>query len=512
MKLILPSIEKFHSSLIELGINDFIGTFKNNSDFIHEYTLRNLTLKESNPYYSNIKQLQVYFEENNSLLETLQIIETLPNIDIALSNIENSNANISHFFQLAKFIIIDHKINYIDKINTSLIKAEKTLSRYFNDDYTMFLYPVTIDSKIHKIQILQEKSQASIKILEKNIYDQFGIEIFFPFPKQITISKDQISDIEQCTFLDCEKIDTDFYQLNLIPQDSFDTEINALQQIINEYTETMIAELNLKLLPDINLIYKEIQLKKNIYLQISLIYSAQKHNLIFPTITEQSICEYSLQEFIPPSMNSKHYIPLSIDLSKGAHVIYGGNMTGKTTTLKSIYFSLMLVKWGIPIPANNLTLSFPREVRLHLKSSGSLKKGESSYTEELKFFEHSPLPNDFIIADEIFGSTFPKIGSELTKIFLQYFKDLQSIFLCTSFYQNIFNQKDIRYYQMQESVNIDKDNKSFPTYLIHELKDDKNRSKHYDEHRSLRIALQYKLPEQIKIRINQRLIKKDKKR
>ncbi len=207
------------------------------------------------------------------------------------------------------------------------------------------------------------------------------------------------------------------------------------------------------------------------------------------------------------------YTPLSLDLKKGASVLFGANMTGKTTALKTIYFHLTAIRTGLPVPAEAITLHFPNQVAFHLKSPGDIKKKLSGFGEEIVFFTKEISPGAYFLVDELFQSTDPVNGVKLSQIFLSAFSQKEMIFFCTSHYPDLLNltdislywMKDVDYNQKMPDLMAAEDLLSKIPFEIERIYPDNIENVLKNSRTPLAIALHFNLPETIKEKIRDRL-------
>ena len=193
--------------------------------------------------------------------------------------------------------------------------------------------------------------------------------------------------------------------------------------------------------------------RKEITYNYLLLFTAANNDLVFPTICEEvklSICEAKLPCLNCTTTQGIGHVPLNINLEKGSNLLYGPNMSGKTTTLKALYFHLMLTSVGLPVPAKRLETNFPSNIAIHIKNSGSLRQHLSSFGEELAFFAQKHLSSSFIFVDEMFNSTNPISAVQLSKIFLDKFSRENLIFFCTSQYPELFKNSAYNLYKMDD--------------------------------------------------------------
>ena len=143
-------------------------------------------------------------------------------------------------------------------------------------------------------------------------------------------------------------------------------------------------------------------------------------------------------------------MPLDLALTSGASVLYGSNMSGKTTALKTIYYILTLIQFGLPLPAQSIKLHYPEHLFLMLKSSGDVRTGISTYGEELSFFAQQINDGSYILADELFLSTDPTNGTLLSEIVVRHMRGRDCLFFCTTHYPEMLDIKNVDLYRMED--------------------------------------------------------------
>jgi DNA mismatch repair ATPase MutS len=201
---------------------------------------------------------------------------------------------------------------------------------------------------------------------------------------------------------------------------------------------------------------------------------------------------------------------LNIALGKGVNVLFGANMTGKTTVLKTLYFHLVLVKFGLPVPATVLTLGFPDRIGLQLRSSGQTGSGLSGFGEELRFFCGIDDSSSVYLIDELFHSTDPVNGVKLSKAFLMGLSASRSLFLCTSHYPDVLTIPGLTFFRMKDSElelnqsDIDHLLEQVP-FEVETLPVGAVADNWTDSKKPLRIALHFPLSETIKQNIRKQL-------
>lgn len=154
---------------------------------------------------------------------------------------------------------------------------------------------------------------------------------------------------------------------------------------------------------------------------------------------------------------NKNFKPISIELEKGASVITGANMGGKSVTLSIVALNLYLARQGFYVFAEKFR--FPMVDFIYYVSGDMqcVSEGLSSFGAEIMklkeaiFFAQKG--TGFIIFDEFARGTNPSEGSYITKALLKFLNKLDSISVVTTHFDGIF--QEICHYQVIGLKNAD---------------------------------------------------------
>jgi DNA mismatch repair protein MutS2 len=120
-------------------------------------------------------------------------------------------------------------------------------------------------------------------------------------------------------------------------------------------------------------------------------------------------------------------VPISIKLDKFALLITGPNAGGKTITLRTIAFAVLMAGMGIPVPAKKAVIPYGAEVfPMGFSQEGAPEEGISHFVGELKGIKgilERVKQYDFVIFDEIFSSTDPDEASALAYSICKYLSE-----------------------------------------------------------------------------------------
>lgn len=165
---------------------------------------------------------------------------------------------------------------------------------------------------------------------------------------------------------------------------------------------------------------------------IDSIYARAKFYLDFDcTIPEFSReGKFELVEGREPILFSKikhKAVPISVKMDKFALLITGPNAGGKTITLRTVAFAVLMASMGIPVPAKKAVIPYGAEVfPMGFSQEGIPEEGISHFVGELKGIKEileRAKSYDIVIFDEIFSSTDPDEASALAYAICKHLSD-----------------------------------------------------------------------------------------
>ncbi len=503
----------------ELDFGGFLDLFETDLKIIPHLILQPMIKSEAEKHYARLHNLEEQLSRHGVNLDLLfnQCLQ-LPAIDYLLPFFKNKYLEVYHLYDLGSFITENQKlVTQEERIPLNSKKSIcKKIQGYLLEHLTEDFGSLKLTSDEKKLQLaildINQILDSEQQKLENEIFKKTGIRMVYPFPKEISTSDERLGKAKSLSYLELKERG-DVYQLAIKPQDP----VASLQKKKEELTRKLksslsdtLNQLNESLSDCFELFDNYYKQRKQRVFDYVLLRTIKLNQLRLPRLSSSTIV--SMNKGILPKLQEKEerYNPLDIQLKKGVNVLFGANMTGKTTVLKTLFFHLVLVKFGLPVPAESLELGFPEQTKLHLRSSGQLKSGLSGFGDELRFFcEMTESPSAYFI-DELFHSTDPANGVKLTKAFLQGLGDSNSIFLCTTHYPEVLELADITLYKMKdiEKMTDGADLRSLLENIPYEIEPitSKDLKKHLTHsNHPLKVALQFPLPEKITINIRKKL-------
>lgn len=180
---------------------------------------------------------------------------------------------------------------------------------------------------------------------------------------------------------------------------------------------------------------------------------AVKNNLSKPEISEDIKLE--MENGINPRVDSilnkkgKRFVPVSIKVCKGAAVITGANMGGKSVTLSTIGLNLCLAQTGFYVFCSKFVFSMMDFFYYISDDMQSVSKGLSTFGAEIiqlnEIIDGAKKKRGLIILDEFARGTNPEEGSILVNAVINYLSKLDSISIITTHYDGVCPDSVLHY-------------------------------------------------------------------
>lgn len=168
---------------------------------------------------------------------------------------------------------------------------------------------------------------------------------------------------------------------------------------------------------------------------------ARKYGCTRPVIGGSEVC---LEDMLHPQA-AEHldgaFTPVSVTLERGAAVITGANMGGKSVSLKAVTLNLLLIHTGFFVFARRLKSPLFHSVGLIGADGQSLDRGLSSFGAEVKALDGILKREEgrffFLALDEFARGTNPREGAALARALVQYLNTLDCVALMTTHYDGV---------------------------------------------------------------------------
>lgn len=161
---------------------------------------------------------------------------------------------------------------------------------------------------------------------------------------------------------------------------------DELRNKITEIEDSIRQDLSDKLYSFDNELDKALVAVGNMDILIAKAKQALSEKLVMPDIEGDITSYHGL--FYPQlkatlELDKKRYQPIDVEIYKGACLITGANMAGKTVLLKTLALSQALCQYGFFVPAKNAKIVLVEQILFSIADEQSELSGLSSYASEM---------------------------------------------------------------------------------------------------------------------------------
>lgn len=175
------------------------------------------------------------------------------------------------------------------------------------------------------------------------------------------------------------------------------------------------------------------------------------------------------------------FTPLSIELTRGATVITGANMGGKSVSLKTIVLNVLLGMCGFYVYADYAEFPFFENIQMISEELQSVQKGLSSFGAEIvqmkEVIDTVEQEFCFVVLDEFSRGTNPHEGAALVRAVTKYLNDKHVMALLVTHFDHVAEYgkahyqvvglKDMDESQVQHEIASAGDNKGVKVIASH---------------------------------------------
>ena len=212
------------------------------------------------------------------------------------------------------------------------------------------------------------------------------------------------------------------------------------------------GELSLALRPYIPQILTNMQAIADLDLTVEKARLARRYGGTMPKLTNQQL---SMENRVNPRIldllaeKKQSFTPISITLDRGATVITGANMGGKSVALKTVALNILLIQCGF-FPFATAAMS-PLFDSIHILSEDleNVDRGLSSFGGEMVRFNQviRQLPQGFpfLLLDEFARGTNPDEGAAIVQAVTEYLNQRNAITVLATHYDNVATYANAHY-------------------------------------------------------------------
>lgn len=147
----------------------------------------------------------------------------------------------------------------------------------------------------------------------------------------------------------------------------------------------------------------------------SIAKGIKANDLVFPQFNSENV--FSIENFYHLDVKNAIKNTLGVN-NKNIIVFTGANMSGKSTTMKSISIIVLLAHLGIAVPAKYCNIPFYDSIFLYFSVNDNLKQGYSHFAQEIMNLKNVLLElkskKCFVVFDEIFNGTNINDAAQIT--------------------------------------------------------------------------------------------------
>ncbi|MCD6435912.1 MAG: DNA mismatch repair protein MutS, partial [Clostridiales bacterium] len=164
------------------------------------------------------------------------------------------------------------------------------------------------------------------------------------------------------------------------------------------------------------------------------------------------------------------YTPIDVFIKKGATIITGSNMGGKTVSLKLIGQIATMAQLGLFVPAKKVKFPLRDFIYISVGDTQDMSLGLSSFAGEMVALSEIINQSDkkgLILVDELSRGTNPQEGYAISRSITDYLNYSNSISVFTSHFDGIAKEKV--HYQVRGLKNMDFDSMTEGQTVIENL-------------------------------------------
>ena len=171
---------------------------------------------------------------------------------------------------------------------------------------------------------------------------------------------------------------------------------------------------------------------------------AVRYGGILPEITDG---ELELTDMVNPELcdlleqKGRRFVPVSIALTRGATVITGANMGGKSVAMKTVALNVLLLQAGFLVCAKRARMPLFHSVKMLFDDLQSIQSGLSGCGSEIVEFQKalSEVEEGYslFLLDEFARGTNPDEGARIVQAVTRYLNDVDAISLLTTHYDKV---------------------------------------------------------------------------
>ena len=179
---------------------------------------------------------------------------------------------------------------------------------------------------------------------------------------------------------------------------------------------------------------------------------AVRYGGVMPEITDGPL---ELTDMMNPELcdllseQGRSFVPVSIALDRGATVITGANMGGKSVAMKTVALNVLLMQAGFLVCAKKAKMPLFESVLMLFEDMQSIQSGLSGFGSEIvqfqKALEEVEQGYSLFLLDEFARGTNPDEGAVIVQAVTKYLNEVNAISLLTTHYDKVAENARLHY-------------------------------------------------------------------
>lgn len=293
----------------------------------------------------------------------------------------------------------------------------------------------------------------------------------------ITVSRNQMDLIRKLIDYPKLQVSSETY-INVTFKIRPDENMVVLLKVIEDLKEKEALE-EMKVLEDLSqkiaslgdTILRNIDAIGHFDLLIAKAYLAIAMNAVKPIISDDICCRINMgrHPVVEAGLKKKGkvFTPISVNLVRGAAVITGANMGGKTVSLKLVGLLMTMLQYGLFVPAEYMEASLCDFIFISAGDEQSLDSGLSTFGAEMQGIrEMLDMSNrqGLVLIDELARGTNPREGYAISYGIISYMMEKPCITLITTHFDGLVRE-GVKHLQVKGLRNVDYDKLGNPEII-----------------------------------------------
>lgn len=399
----------------------------------------NLIYRSNTPSISEIENIEGY-------LRSLESSGTLsPKALLNLANIFKISENLKSYFYKDYIDINEYPI--LSKIFANLYSNSSIIDRIFKSILDENTISDTASSNLNKIRKKQKKIEQDIKdklnsIIHSSSYSKYIQEniVTIRNDRYVIPVKEEYRSQTKGFIHDMSSTGSTVF-IEPISVFEFNNELNNLKIEENLEIDRILQELSKLFYPYIDYLKTDIETIG----ELDFIFAKAKYSKSLkastPKINDNK--EIYLKNAKHPLLDQEKAVPISISLGDkySCLLITGPNTGGKTVTLKTVGLLTCMACSGLNIPADNTSSIFVFDkIFADIGDDQSIADSLSTFSSHMLNIVdiiNDSNENSLILVDELGSGTDPVEGANLAISILDHFKNVGSLVIATTHYQEL---------------------------------------------------------------------------